>query len=513
MNNLMHSKRLLIVAFSAICFNLDPLVAQPSVQQKSKHKTLIVFFDGLRPDYITAEQMPNLFDFKKDASFGSQHHSVFPTVTRVNSSSYSTGSYPGTHGLLGNAIYMPEVNKNKSTGTSYADLSKATKAISGPLLTAVSLGEVLQNAGEKMMVYSSGTTGQAFLQNHTVNGAIINPDLILPESMKAQVISEIGEIPSKDEDDARHKWITDALLKYSLADDGPLVSAIWYSDPDGAAHHNGIGSKDAVSAIKYVDGQFGRLISALKEKNLTDQFNIIISTDHGFVTHVGKQGLADFLIREGFKKDKESGDVVVADGGVYVSDHNPETIQKIVAALHKEEWVGAIFSRPSKKGDLKGWVPGTLSYYAIHYNHARAGDLLVVMNWDDRKNNMGYAGTSYAGGVAGHGGSSPYEINIALFAKGPDFKKSFTGTLPTSNIDITPTVISLYGLKQPAVMDGRVVTEFLKSEKVKPVKTTKEVIETQAKYPWGTYKLTLERSVLGKYRYVNFTKVQRDPVK
>jgi predicted AlkP superfamily pyrophosphatase or phosphodiesterase len=511
----MKLNRLFLTVISVVCLNFGVLKAQTVGGQKPKHKTLIVFFDGLRPDYITAEQMPNLFEFRKDASYGSQHHSVFPTVTRVNSSSYATGSYPGTHGLLGNSIYIPELNRNKATGTSFEDLSKVAKNVSGPLLTGVSLGEVLQKAGEKMMVYSSGTTGQAFLQNHTVTGAIINPDLILPESFKAQVISDIGETPSKGEhkDDARHKWITDALLKYSFAEEGPLVSAIWFSDPDGAAHSNGIGSKQAVSAIKYVDGQFGRIISALKEKNLTNQYNIIISTDHGFVTHVGKQGLADFLIREGFKKGKESGDVVVADGAVYVSDHNPETIQKIVTALHKEEWVGAIFSRPAKKGDLKGSVPGTLSYDAIHYNHARAGDLLVAMNWDDRKNSVGYAGTSFAGGVAGHGGSSPYEINIALFAKGPDFKRSFTGTLPTSNIDITPTVLALYGLQQPSVMDGRAVTEFLKSEKVKPAKTTKEVVETQAKYPWGTYKLKLERSVLGKYRYVNFTKVQRVPAK
>ena len=39
-------------------------------------KTLIVFFDGLRPDYITEAQMPNLFAFKQSAALGKQHHSV-----------------------------------------------------------------------------------------------------------------------------------------------------------------------------------------------------------------------------------------------------------------------------------------------------------------------------------------------------------------------------------------------------------------------------------------------------
>lgn len=486
-----------------------------SAQTKSKNKTLIVFFDGLRPDYITKEQMPNLFTFKQDACSSAQHYSVFPTVTRVNSASYATGSYPGTHGILGNVIYIPEVNSTKAIGTGYSDLNKIPAATSGPILTAVSLGEVLKSAGEKMMVFSSGTTGQAFLQNHTVNGAVINPGLILPEFFKSQVISEIGPIPKDSDinDNERHKWITDALLKYSLADNGPLVSAIWFSDPDGAAHSHGIGSDEAVNAIKYVDGQFGRILEALKSRNLADKFNIIVSTDHGFVTHTGKQELADFLIEKGLKKSKDSDDVVIAEGAVYVKNHDKNTIQNIVSVLHEQNWIGAVFTKPENSGDVKGWVKGTLSFDAIHYYHPkRAGDILVAMNWDDRKNTKGYAGSDFSTGVAGHGGSSPYEVNIALFAKGPDFKKSFRGELPTSNVDIVPTILDIYNIPVPAKMDGRVISEFLNKDKdLKVGAARKEVLETAVKYPWGNYKLVLERSVLGEYEYVNYAKVMRTP--
>lgn len=486
-----------------------------SGQAKFKNKTLIVFFDGLRPDYITKEQMPNLFAFKKDACFGTEHHSVFPTVTRVNSASYATGSYPGTHGILGNAIYIPEINSAKAIGTGYGDLSKIPAATSGPILTAISLGEVLKSAGEKMMVFSSGTTGQAFLQNHTVNGAIVNPGLILPETFKSQVIREVGSIPKDSDvnDNERHKWITDALLKYSLADEGPLVSAIWFSDPDGAAHSHGIGSNEAVEAIKYVDEQFGRILEALKDRNLADQFNIIVSTDHGFVTHTGKQELADFLIEKGLKRSKDSEDVVIAEGAVYVKNHDKIVIQNIVSVLHEQNWIGAIFTKPENSGDVKGWVSGTLSFDAIHYNHPqRAGDILVAMNWDDRKNAKGYAGSDFSTGVAGHGGSSPHEININLFAKGPDFKKSFNGKLPTSNVDITPTILSIYDIPVPAKMDGRVISEFLNKSKDLKFKTAKkEMLETEVKYPWGSYKLVLERSVLGEYKYINYAKVTRTP--
>src|SRR5688572_25754375 len=88
-------------------------------------RTLIVFFDGLRPDYMTPEAMPNLFAFSKSGCYGKQHHSVFPTVTRVNASSYSSGSYPATHGLMGNTVYFPEVDKVKGLNTGdYETLNK-----------------------------------------------------------------------------------------------------------------------------------------------------------------------------------------------------------------------------------------------------------------------------------------------------------------------------------------------------------------------------------------------------
>jgi hypothetical protein len=477
-------------------------------------RTLIVFFDGLRPDYITPEAMPNVYAFSKTGCYGRQHHSVFPTVTRVNASSYSTGSYPGTHGLMGNTVYFPQVDSKKGLNTGNAEeLNKINKATNGHLLTAVSLGEVLQSVGAKMMVFSSGSTGQAMMQNHTVSGgAIINPSMILPDIMKEAVVKEVGPIPPAEKPNTkRHKWITDALIKYGLTLDGPLVSAIWFSDPDGAAHSDGIGSVNAMQSIKDVDEQFGRIIETLKTKELTQYFNIIISADHGFITNVGKESVAGFLMKQGLKKDTTSEDVVVAEGAIYVKDHNKEVIKNIVSALQSQQWVGAIFTKGKKPGDMKGHIDGTLSFESIHWNHTdRSADILVDENWDDRVNNTGYAGTSFSRGVAGHGGLSPYEVHIALLAAGPSFKKTFEGNLPTSNVDIAPTILQIHQIPVPASMDGRVINEFLVDPgQLKNIESKTEVTETTVKQEWGSYKLFLERSLLGKYQYVNFAKVIR----
>lgn len=139
-------------------FSTNTHAEQASVTKKdtSAIHTIIVVFDGLRPDYIKPDWMPNVYAFSKKAAYGKDNHSVFPTVTRVNAASYATGSYPSAHGLMGNDIYLPEVNRLQRLSTGNAgNLRHIMDFTSGKLLTAPSLGEVLRSAGEKMFVYSS----------------------------------------------------------------------------------------------------------------------------------------------------------------------------------------------------------------------------------------------------------------------------------------------------------------------------------------------------------------------
>lgn len=480
-------------------------------QQQQQVRTLIVFFDGLRPDYITPEQMPNLYAFKKKGGYGKSHHSVFPTVTRVNSASYSTGSYPVTHGLMGNSVFFPEVSANKSLNTGEAeDLMKISEATQGKLLTTISLGEIMQSIGKRMMVFSSGSTGQAYLQNHTISGgAIINPAMILPETLKDSIYKDLGPVGPGG---GKHKWVTDALIRYGFATDGPLISAIWFSDPDGTAHAKGIGSPEAVASIKMVDEQFGRIVNTLEEKGLTASYNILISTDHGFMTHVGqgKKSLNAILIENGFKQSETSEDIVTAGGAIYLKDHNPETIKKIVAILQPMDFVGAIFTKAAKPGSTQGFVQGTLSFETIHWNHARAADILVDANWDDRVNSAGYAGASYLPGVAGHGTLSPWDVHIPLIVSGPAFKNAVETELPTSNVDIAPTVLHILNIPVPKAMNGRVINELLRKPAANAIKTVKkETIQTTTAYQGGTYKVTLTRSVLGHYQYVDGARTER----
>jgi hypothetical protein len=64
-----------------------------------------------------------------------------------------------------------------------------------------------------------------------------------------------------------------------------------------------------------------------------------------------------------------------------------------------------------------------LSFETIHWDHPeRSGDILVDMNWNNTKKWSWYAGSSF-GGVAGHGGFSPYEVHIASLPMVPVLRK------------------------------------------------------------------------------------------
>jgi len=92
-------------------------LAAPLAQTPERHTHLVIVVDGLRPDAVTAAVMPRLFRLGRRGVVFSAHHSVIPTVTRVNASSFVTGTYPETHGILGNTIYIPSVDAARGLDT------------------------------------------------------------------------------------------------------------------------------------------------------------------------------------------------------------------------------------------------------------------------------------------------------------------------------------------------------------------------------------------------------------
>jgi arylsulfatase A-like enzyme len=482
--------------------------AQPAVA----HTQLVIVVDGLRPDYITPEVMPRLVQLGQRGIVFRQHHSVFPTVTRVNAATFVTGVYPDVHGLMGNTIYIPSVNAAAGLDTGVRENLEAVEHRDGRLLTAPALSEILAAAGRTLLVVSSGSSGSALLLNHTLaSGGIVHYEFIRPPALEAAVRQAIGAAPAHaTPNEPQNKYAIDAYLTVGLDTVHPDVTFMWLNDPDGTAHANGIGSALTKQSLALVDAGIGRVEDALRAKGLIDRTNIIVTSDHGFSSHTGTLKLASLVAPFARPLQDGSPDLVVAEGSInFRAGADPDREAAIVSMLQRRAEVGAIFTAPASRGGGEGIVPGTLSFDVARWNHpTRAGRILVSANWTGEKNPAGFPGTTTDGGTAGHGTSSPFDIHNVLLAAGPDFRQAATSDVPTGNVDIAPTLLRLLGLPVPASMAGRVIDEGLRAGPApSSVRVTADAVTVTSRD--GGYALTAHRSMVSGRQYLDDTTVVR----
>lgn len=487
-----------------------PLTSCKEKKQAEKELTLLVIFDGLRPEYITPEVMPNTYKLKTEGVLASEHHSVFPTLTRVNSAAVASGAYPGTNGVMGNSVFFPAIDPTRSLNS--GDINDLLRIVNHPgekLFTSPTLAEVLKENGKKYMVFSTGSTGQSYLLNHIAEdfGAIVNPQLILPQGLRSELIKEIGPLPSSDKKNMqKHTWITDAWLHYATKENAPEVSIVWFTDPDATAHAHGVGAPETLASIKYVDNELGRILSSLEVSDMKDRVNILVGTDHGFVTHVGTNDISTFLIEEQLKDSIGSEDVVVAGGAIYVKEKSK--VPEIVSALHKQHWIGGLFTAASEKDSTMGQVEGTLSLSMAKFDHSqRSPDILVDLMWNKDENSHGYPGTSFSRGIAGHGGGSPYEMQIELIGYGPAFKTGKVSTMPTANVDLAPTMLYLQGVEVPKEMEGRVLFELMEHQERAAIETA----HLEVKVPGPVKTQVLKTMSSGNHWYLSSLQYDEAP--
>lgn len=107
--------------------------ANPSVHVLTAPRTIIMVWDGLRPDSINATDTPNLYNLKQTGVFFADNHSVYPTFTMMNGQSFASGSWPGVatnnsfqssgSGFYGNTFWAAPSDTSLTAGTEDANSS------------------------------------------------------------------------------------------------------------------------------------------------------------------------------------------------------------------------------------------------------------------------------------------------------------------------------------------------------------------------------------------------------
>jgi arylsulfatase A-like enzyme len=360
---------------------------------------------------------------------------------------------------------------------------------------------------------------------------------------------------------------TKVVLPRLAASGHPFAMLFWSRDPDATQHSQkdsvgklipGINGPTARAGIKDADDSLATLLAALKAQGLDKTTDVFVTADHGFSTidrhsatsAAAKISYADVPAGEtppglvaidladglglplndphlhkpvdyksgqhptggnGFLgSDPDHPDVmVIANGGsdhIYLPGDNAKDLAvKIVAALAKEDYIGAIFVN-----DTLGDIPGTLPMSAVNlHGTALTTQPSIIVGFrsalipgctPELMCAAEVADTSLETGQGMHGTFSRADTRNFMAAMGPDFKADFADKAPVSNADITPTLARILGLRIAAKggLTGRAATEALKGGK--RVSVTRGWIASTAATAEGE-KQFLEYQQVGGTRY------------
>ena len=469
---------------------------------------ILVVFDGLQPSQVAPELMPNLCGIAARGVTFRDHHAVFPTVTRANVASIVTGHQPGAHGLTANMLVIPEFDPHNAIGALEPTLTRVAEI--GPVLLKPTLGDILHRHGMEYIAVGAGTTGNAYLQNpnaETGGGATIHPEFCLPRHLPAEIESRLGPWPDRQASSARKlARVVDVFTEYVLKERRPAVAMLWLSEPDSSQHAHGVGSPEAVAAIREADRQFGRLLDWLEQQGLAAETNLLVASDHGYSTISEVINVEAELREAGFPSGDKPGGVAVAPNGgsvlFYAPGDTAATAARLAEWLTMQPWCGALVA-----SEAAGTIPGTLPARLIGLEGPRAPALTMSFRWDSAVNQAGFPGyacsTNLGPGRGQHGSMSPHETRNVLFAHGPSFRRSAVVDTPTGNADIAPTILRLLGLPGSEGTHGRVIGEaFIGGRESIEYRT--EIHEAGRETPVGPYRQEISVSRVAETLYVNY---------
>jgi arylsulfatase A-like enzyme len=487
-------------------------------------RPLIAIFvvDGLRPDSITAADTPTIDRLRREGAEYVNSHSIFPTSTRINAASLSTGAYPSRHGIVGNSMFVAGVNAQAPFDTGdYRQLIRLEEA-DGRAVTTPTLGEVLQRSRLRLVTLSSGTTGNGFLLNPQArhgSGVAIHglfepgKTAAFPSEVSETIVRRFGAPPPDPDDIGQMEWTDTVLRDYVLSELSPDVIVDWMGPLDAAQHADGVSSPAAKRALAAIDRSLARTLAAMQAMTPARRLGVVVTSDHGFALHTRGVNVVQELIGAGLKAGAASTDVIVAGQSqsvlFYVPTHDQQLVSRLVRFLQQQPWAGVVFTRGGANG--QGTVPGTLSFDITKGSHpSRAPDVAATLAWTPGRNAFGVTGAqtihststgAVTSGASGHGGLSPWVVRNTLVLWGDDFKSRARVDAPASLADLMPTVLKILSVEAERCDSGcgRVLAEALRASPARPPTPRQRTVTTAA----GAYRASVRLSSVAGHDYVD----------
>ncbi|MBX3143359.1 MAG: alkaline phosphatase family protein [Trueperaceae bacterium] len=424
-------------------------------RSREGRRVLIIGADGLRPDLVDPDLMPTYHGLMRRGCTFTSFHSVFPTHTRVNMTTLTTGVLPGRHGIINNTMYLAAMGEASVIDTADArQLLALEGSLAGGVVLAPTLGDRLRQRGERLAVAAASTPGASLLWNPRNPQRVLNATSDYGNADLAALHDKLGAPPTE-MGRTKHQsclWATRALIDVQLGQRENRVLTLWLTEPDASQHFYGLGSPQMKDALRLVDECVATVLEALDEKGLADETDLLLISDHGHSSVLHSGSLSEHLADA--RSEFDLGDLIAVADFIYSpgGEYDPATLDRLTDWLLQRSWCGLLLSTVPAISQRPGVLPLEIATGPI--THDRAPLLAVSPRWSHGSNEFGVAGdvetlTSYAPLMSTHGTASPYDMRAFCVGVGPRFAAGAVIDVPCATVDIAPTVWDLLGYEPP----------------------------------------------------------------
>ncbi|XP_040497132.1 ectonucleotide pyrophosphatase/phosphodiesterase family member 7 [Ursus maritimus] len=249
---------LLALALAAL---LAPGAGAPLRRKGSRHKLLMVSFDGFRWNYDQDVDTPNLDAMALDGVKARYMTPAFVTTTSPCHFTLVTGKYVENHGVVHNMYF------------------NTTSKVKLPYYTTLGIQAWWDNGTLPIWITAQRQglkTGSFFYPG----GNITYQGMNLTLSRKEGALHNYSnEEEWKANIDTVMQWFTE---------EGLDLVTLYFGEPDSTGHKYGPESQQRKDMVMQVDRTVGYLRDSIRRSGLEDSLNLIITSDHGMTT-VNKQ--------------------------------------------------------------------------------------------------------------------------------------------------------------------------------------------------------------------------------
>jgi len=386
--------------------------------QNKKPKVLLISFDGFRWNYLQRTSTPNFDELINSGVKAKWIEDVYVSQTFPNHYTIATGMYEESHGIVANQFFDPVLNKSFS----YVKPSSKDPEFYG--------GEPIWITNQKQ-------------GHHTGVYFWVGSEVKIAGEYPTVYHSYNKSVPWKERVDEVVDWLSNEPINGQHLDIN--LALLYFSQPDHFGHAYGPESVEVTEQIKRCDETVGYLIGKLKELDLYEDVDIIITSDHGMTSLSDDRKVVLYS-----QLDKNKVDRIINLGvatQIWPKDGELESVYKQLKKLGSHVSV-------YKKDEIPK---------LLHYSHnARISPIFVKLE-------NGYWMVENENDTVPLKGSHGFDNHVMdmhpfFISHGPSFKSNYLSE-PFSNIHIYSLICHILRI-EPAKNDGSLekIQHILKPE-------------------------------------------------